>query len=275
MESISLSVPPLTEQVAIASYLDEVTAAIDEQKALLAKKKELLQEQKKALIHKAVTKGLDDSVAMKPSGVDWIGDVPVGWELKRLKDILFERGEKNILKNGQAATDNILSVMKDRGVINYRDKGNVGNKMSEDITNYKVVHVGDLVVNKMNILIGSFGISPEHGALSVVYLVLRNKIGFMNFIGDVFSCKLFQSNLRRIATGILEIREAVDMDKFWQENIPLPPLHEQIAIAKYLDDAAGAFDEQCELIEKKIALLTEMRASVIHEAVTKGIPDAH
>lgn len=269
---VPILVPPLPEQIAIAAYLDKTTALIDKQRALLERKKALLQEHKKALIHEAVTKGLTPGVPMKSSGVSWIGDVPSHWRLQRLKEILYERGEKNVRKSGHPVTDNILSVMKDRGVINYKDKGNVGNKMSDDISVYKVVHSGDLVVNKMNILIGSYGISPEYGALSVVYLVLRVRSGFMPFWGCVFGDKSFQRGLRKIATGILEIREAVNMDLFWQESVPAPPVEEQEKISKYLECINDSFNRKDLLIRRKLDLLASLRASLIHEAVTKGVP---
>lgn len=264
--------PPLPEQIVIAEFLDKSTAFIDQRRALIERKKALLQEHKRALIHEAVTKGLNPGVPMKPSGVDWIGEVPSHWNMRRLKDILYERGEKNIMDDGRAVTDNILSVMKDRGVINYRDKGNVGNKMSDDITGYKVVHKGDLVVNKMNVLIGSFGISLENGALSVVYLVLRNIVGHMPYFGCVFSDKGFQLGLRRIATGILEIREAVNMDLFWQEVVPFPPEAEQVDIAKHLAEIGELISRQDQMLQNKLDLLAHLRSSVIHEAVTKGLP---
>jgi type I restriction enzyme S subunit len=268
----AISLPALPEQIAIAAYLDKATATIDKQRALLERKKALVQQHKKVVIHEAVTKGLNPGVPMKPSGVRWIGDVPAHWTMQRLKDCLYERGEKNAKPNGSPVTDNILSVMKDRGVINYRDKGNVGNKMSDDISGYKLVHAGDLVVNKMNILIGSFGISPEYGALSVVYLVLRSRNSHMPFLGNVFGVKNFQLHLRGIAKGILEIREAVDMDLFWQEQIPNPPFAEQHAIASHISKVSSSLDRQCELIDRKIELLGKLRESTIHEAVTKGIP---
>jgi len=163
--------------------------------------------------------------------------------------------------------------MKDRGVINYRDKGNVGNKMSDDISVYKLVHAGDLVVNKMNILIGSYGISPEYGALSVVYLVLRASKGHMPFWGWLFGDKGFQLGLRKIATGILEIREAVNMDLFWQEVVPMPPISEQKKITDYLRNVVDSINKQEARIQKKLDLMLSLRNSLIHEAVTRAVPE--
>jgi len=109
--------------------------------------------------------------AYKDSGVEWIGEIPVGWEIIPIRAIFQERKERN---NGPK-TDFVLSVTKDRGVIPYDEKGAIGNNKSDDIERYKVVYSNDLVINKMNVIIGSLGLSKYYGALSQVYIILRPK----------------------------------------------------------------------------------------------------
>ena len=187
-----------------------------------------------------------------------------------MKNIFDERVGKNLDKStGEAVTSNILSVMKDVGVINHRDKGNVGNKMAEDITNYKLVHPNDIVVNKMNIMIGSVGISKEFGALSVIYIILITKKGsYAKYYDYFFKMKAFQRSLRRIATGILEIREAVNMTLFMQEAMTVPPYEEQVEIANYLDEKTTKIDEIVKTLDMKIETLKEFRKTLINDVVT-------
>ena len=95
----------------------------------------------------------------------------MGWEIIPIRAIFQERKERN---NGPK-TDFVLSVTKDRGVIPYDEKGAIGNNKSDDIERYKVVYSNDLVINKMNVIIGSLGLSKYYGALSQVYIILRPK----------------------------------------------------------------------------------------------------
>src|SRR5574344_1654237 len=95
----------------------------------------------------------------KDSGELWLGEIPSHWEVKRLKACFTERNERYSRNESLG----ILSVMKGIGVIPYEDKGNVGNNAKEDKTQYKVARKGDLVINSMNVIIGSLGITPKDG----------------------------------------------------------------------------------------------------------------
>lgn len=261
---------PLNEQNKIVNYLDNKTQKIDQELSILEQKIEKYKELKQTLIAHTVLRGLDKNAELKSSEIEWIGDIPKHWDTDRLKNIFNERVGKNLdVKTGEAVTSNILSVMKDIGVINHKDKGNVGNKMSEDITNYKLVYPNDIVVNKMNVMIGSVGISKEFGALSVIYIILiTKKDSYSKYYDYFFKMKAFQRSLRRIATGILEIREAVNMTLFMQEMMTKPPYEEQVAIANYLDEKTSKIDSIVEAIGKKIEALKEFRRTLINDVVT-------
>lgn len=272
LENVLVPNLSLQDQTTIANYLDQHTASIDREVELLERRIELTEEYRQALIYETVTKGLNQDVPMKASGVEWIGDIPSHWEVKRLKELFKERKEKNI-KNDTFKTDNVLSVLKDVGVVLYSEKGNVGNKMSDDITGYKIVKPGDLVLNKMNVTIGSLGISKYYGALSIVYLVLKgiNTINAM-YYQYVFRSRKWQRYLKTMSNGIMDIRESVDMTLFNGQLLLAPPLQEQNAIALYLDQETSKLDQKLELLRKKVELLKEYKQSLIYEAVTGKIP---
>jgi type I restriction enzyme S subunit len=270
LDTIFKALPHKSIQNKLASYLDIQASKIDQELFFLEEKIEKYRELKQTLIAHTILRGLDKNVELKDSEVEWIGDIPKHWGTDRLKNIFNERVGKNLdIKTGEAVTSNILSVMKDIGVINHRDKGNVGNKMSEDITNYKLVYPNDIVVNKMNVMIGSVGISKEFGALSVIYIILiTKKDSYSKYYDYFFKMKAFQKSLRRIATGILEIREAVNMTLFMQEMMTKPPYDEQVAIANYLDEKTSKIDSIVEAIGKKIEVLKEFRKTLINDVVT-------
>lgn len=264
-----LFLPDKETQTQIANFLDKKTSQIDKKIKILQEKISSYEELKKSLINETVCRGLNKNVELKDSEIEWIGDIPKHWNVRRIKNIFTERSEKNLKLGGEPITDNILSVMKDIGVINHRDKGNVGNKMSEDITGYKIVHPKDIVVNKMNVIIGSVGISKEYGALSVIYIILKTKPeSIPEFYNYVFRSKYFQKYLRTIATGILEIREAVNSTLFKHQGLPNPPKEEQIQIANHLDEKTTKIDTIVSKIKDQIKTLKEFRKTLINDVVT-------
>lgn len=210
--------------------------------------------------------------AYKDSGLPWLGRVPGHWDVKRLGALLRERGEKN--ERGQV-TD-VLSLMRERGVIPYGEKGRVGNKKSDNITRYKIVRPDDVVVNCMNVIIGSVGISRYTGCLSPVYYVLTRRFeeDNPNYLNAYFQTKSFQLSLVRIGNGILSHRMRIPMELLKCELFPRPPAAEQAAIVRFLDHATHRMDKTIRAKRKTITLLNEQKQAIIHRAVTRGIaPD--
>ncbi len=205
----------------------------------------------------------------KESGLPWLGQVPGHWEVKRLGSVLRERGETNERKQ----VTQVLSVMKDVGVIRYEDKGNIGNKKSDDIGRYKIVRQDDIVVNCMNVIIGSVGRSRHVGCLSPVYYVLarRSETNNPRYLAAVFATKPFQLSLVRIGNGILSHRMRIPMELLKSEPFPLPPAAEQAAIVRFLDWANGRLERAIRAKRKVTALLGEQKQAIIHRAVTRGL----
>ncbi len=209
--------------------------------------------------------GVDFNAEAQRRRDEWFGDVPSDWDIGKMRSVVSERREK--FNRDEELI--ILSLLKDVGIIPYSEKGDVGNKSKEDHSQYKVARKSDLVINSMNVIIGSVGISPYDGYISPAYysFVPRENV-CMGFIGYLCSTRRFQKAVRCYAKGIMEIRLRVSSYDFLSMPIPLPSLSEQKAIVKYLDAETGRIDKAIAAEEKMIALLQERREIVINEAVS-------
>ena len=208
--------------------------------------------------------GIDFNAEAQRRRDEWFGDVPSDWDIGKMRSVVSERREK--FNRDEELI--ILSLLKDVGIIPYSEKGDVGNKSKEDHSQYKVARKGDLVINSMNVIIGSVGISPYDGYISPAYysFVPRENV-CMGFIGYLCSTRRFQKAVRCYAKGIMEIRLRVSSYDFLSMPIPLPSLSEQKVIVEYLDAETGRIDKAIAAEEKMIALLQERREIVINEAV--------
>ena len=207
---------------------------------------------------------------MKDSGIEWIGEIPEGWEIKRLGAILQERNEVN----NPIQTTSILSLTNNRGVIPYSEKGNQGNKAKDDLTGYKIAHIGDIVLNSMNVIIGSVGLSNYYGAVSPVYYMLfpRNNIETnIQYYNYLFQTTAFQQSLRGYGNGILEIRMRIQMQKLKTVLLPVPTFLEQSNITVYLDASLSKLNILLSKTRSSIEEYKKLKQAVITHAVTKGV----
>lgn len=206
--------------------------------------------------------------AMKDSGIPWIGMIPEDWNLSRLQWCLEEIKEKN----DPIKTTNVLSLTNKLGVIPYEEKGNQGNKAKEDYSQYGLAFENTLVINSMNVLIGSVGISKYYGCVSPVYYVYKNTDkADLRFINYLFQNNGFQKELRKYANGILEIRMRISSHDMLRRIIPLPDLTEQKRIADRIDTECARIDVVMEQTRASIEEYKKLKQSIITEAVTKGI----
>lgn len=215
---------------------------------------------------------------MKNSGIKWIGDIPNTWKLEKIKYSLKERIEKNVpIKSKQ-----ILSLTAKQGVVLYENKIGAGNKPKEDFTAYKIARPNDIVMNSMNILSGSVGLSSYFGCVSPVYYMLYSEGEYdIRYFYYIFKTNVFQKSLFGLGNGILikesekgtfnTIRMRIPMDKFGNLFIPIASVKEQQNIANYLDNKCPEIDNLTADIEKQISLLEDYKKSIITEAVTKGL----
>jgi len=194
-----------------------------------------------------------------------MGKIPEHWDMVPLRGVLEERREYNT----GPKTENILSVVKDVGVINYDDRKASGNKKSDNIEQYKIIHKGDIVLNRMNVIIGSVGIAKEFGAASIEYYVLYSKenSSYTQFYAQIFSSRAFQTNLGRLGSGILGHRLRIPFQVLKKERLPKPPIHEQYQISAFLDRETARIDTLIEKKQLQIELLQQKRDALVHEII--------
>ena len=157
--NVGIVIPPPTEQAAIVRFLDWATGKLE--RAIRAKRKviALLGEQKQAIIHRAVTRGLDPEVPLKSSGIPWLGDIPQHWEVRRAKYIFREVDQRS-----RDGSEELLSVSHLTGVTP-RSHKNITMFKAASYAGHKLCRPGDLVVNTMWAWMGALGVSTHEGII--------------------------------------------------------------------------------------------------------------
>ena len=263
--ALRIPTPPAAEQDSIARFLDWATAKIDG--AIAAKEKviALLSEQKKAIVHRAITRGLDSSAALKPSGVPWLGDIPKHWDTKRIKSIVAHIVEQTFsMKSNDVyvALEHIESWT-----------GKMQRKTGAElfVGQVKRFMPDDVLFGKLRPYLAKIARPQEQGVCVSELLVLRARAKWLRpdyleyflrskrFI-DLCSSSTFGAKMPRTEWGFIG-----------GQILPLPPLAEQIAIVKYLDDKTVKIAAAAECARREIALLREYRARLIADAVTGKI----
>ncbi len=268
LNRIRIPVPPCQEQTQIANFLDRKTEQIDELIRIKERQIELLQEQRTALINQVVTKGLNPNVEMKPSGVEWIGEIPVHWEVRRNKRIFHERDDRS-----ETGEEELLTVSHITGISPRAEKKNVGMFLAETMEGYKHCSVGNLVINTMWAYMGALGVSSFDGIVSPSYNVYKLKSSeyVPKYYDYLYRTPNHIKEIIRWSKGIWHSRWRLYPDAFFSMSAITPPFSEQTKIVGFLDRKNKQIDELIIAEQRKIELLKEYRQSLISEAVTGKI----
>ena len=265
------------EQEHIADYLDskcsQIDAIIEKQQAIIEK----LKEYKLSVITEVVTKGLNANAEMKDSGVEWLGKYPAHWQYLSFKNVLLERNEKNI----PVKTEERLSLSIDKGVTLYAEKTTNLDRFKDDVSQYKLAHEGDLVLNSMNMIVGAVGVSEYFGCVSPAYYTYYDTEEdhiTTKYCEYLLRCKTMRKVLYSLGKGIMSIdrgddkintcRLKVSRNDLRALKIPVPPVEEQRDIVKYLFHKEQIIDKSISDREYAIAKLQEYKKSLIYEVVT-------
>ena len=273
MGGTAVALPPLPEQAAIVRYLDHADRRI--RRYIRAKQKliTLLEEQKQALIHQAVIRGLDPNVRLKPSGVEWLGDVPEHWEVRRLKYAVSFTGGGTPSKAAATFWSGHIPWVSPKDMTRAQL-----NDTADHITNDAVAASATSIVAPGAVLIVvrsgilrrtiPVAINTVPMALNQDMKALRPKDGIAK---SEYLLVLIQGNesfLLREWTKHGATVESIEHGFLANSRVPLPPLPEQAAIVRFLDEAAANIDDTINRSRRQIELLSEYRTRLIADVVT-------
>jgi len=278
LNQVPFSIPKnYQEQTAIAAFLDCKTAEIDR---LIADKKrliELYEEEKTAIINQAVTKGLNPDVKMKDSGIEWIGEIPEYWEVKRLKYVVSKVGS-GVTPTGGATVyqSSGIPLLRSQNIhfegIKLNDVAYISEEIHEKMSNSKVLE-GDVLLNITGASIGrTYFAEKSLGEANVnqhVCILRPNEHIISCFFHLLLRSNIGQEQMRRDQTG--SGREGLNFEMIKNFYIVLFDLSEQHSIITYLESECSRINAKVEKTKKLIALLTEYRTTLISEVVTGKI----
>jgi type I restriction enzyme S subunit len=269
-------VPPLGEQTAIVRYLDYIERRV--RRYIRAKQRliELLEEQNQAIIHRAVTRGLDPKVPLKPSGTEWLGDVPEHWEVRRLRATTQMR-VSNVDKHTKEEETPVR-------LCNYVDVYNndyISQKIdfmratatSEEIERFRLA-CGDVLITKDSEMWDDIGVpalvtQPANDLISGYHLALLRP-----FTGVLDGRYLFRALQSRAVAYQFHVgakgvtRYGLSHDDIESVWLPLPPFPEQLAIVEYVDKANAGIDTAVDRARRQIGLVREYRTRLVADVVT-------
>jgi type I restriction enzyme, S subunit len=274
VRSFSTPLPPLDAQEEIIAFLDRETTRIDR---LIAKKRrliELLREKRQAVISHAVTKGLHPNAPMKDSGIEWLGEIPAHWEVKRLKHIspsqtvgivvnpsTFVADEGPAFIYGSDVREGWIAADQARRI---SLQGNQENCKS-------ILRSGDLVTVRVGYP-GLTAVVPESldGANCASIMITRRSTKFVSeWLAYAFNSRLGRHQVRRVQYGAAQ--EQFNISHAVEFCFPVPPRADQQAIVDYLDNRTKSLEHSISLADNVIAKLEERRAALIAAAVTGKI----
>ncbi|WP_233881909.1 restriction endonuclease subunit S [Tenacibaculum piscium] len=277
-KNIYFLLPPLSEQTKIAEFLDDKTKKIDEAIAIKTQQINLLKERKQILIHKAVTRGLDTNVKLKNSGVEWIGEIPVHWEVKKVRYVF------NLGKGLTITKENL----RDKGIfcVNYGEiHSKYGFELDTNIHKLKCVNEDYLSSNSSALISNGdfiFADTSEdiEGSGNFTYLKSDNKIfaGYhtviakpkfqieSRFFAYIFESESFRNQIRTKVKGVKVY--SITQSILKQPYVWFPSKEEQKEIVDYLDLGTKKIATAIGLKSEEIEKLKEYKSSLINSVVT-------
>lgn len=268
LRNFGVSIPPLAEQEAIAAWLDEKCGEIDAAVAKVDREIELIDELKQSEISRVVTRGLNPNASLRPSGIDWIGNIPSHWEIAPVKYSfnLFAgatpKTEKAIYWDGEIIWITPADYKTDDHYISKGRKNITKEGLASCAT--EIVPINSLIFSKRapigTVSLAKTPLCTNQGCISCVPKSATNS----NFF--YYSCRIATKEFEMLGSGATFLE--ISSSNFANFKMPLPPLTEQQAIADYLDKKCAEIDGLKAKLSKKRETLKELRQSIISEVVT-------
>ena len=256
--------PPYSEQEAIAAYLDKECEKIGRKIELLERIADAYSRLRRSLINRAVTRGLDPNVSLKPSGNNWIGDIPQHWGYERVEKYFHN----NTSYNKDFQYKHAFKFFK--GTIIHKDETFEEDEYQDTYEKYTIVEPNDIIINGLNLNYDlksmRVGKVTENGIITSAYIVLRP---YNNVCSDFFNYLFKAFDYRKFFHGMGKgIRLTLSFNELRYFEIPVPPIDEQKKIAAYLDEKCAKIDVILEKINTEVERLKELKRSLINEVVT-------
>lgn len=279
LRDIDVLLPPLSEQDAIVRYLDSATSEIDKAMAMQQKMIDLLNERKQIIIQNAVTKGLDENVEMKESGVEWIGKIPKHWEVLNFRHLI--KILTDFTANGSfgdlASNVKYLDIKDYARLVRLTDlrnnfdeeKGVWVNKSSYEYLAKSELHGGELLIANVGAYSGLPWIMPNvsfRTTLAPNMFMLKLQDVITEYIYYLLSSSMYFAHLQKVASATAQPK--LNKNNIRELNIVLPPKSEQQQIVTYLDSEMQRFDSALTNCQRQITLLQERKQIIINEVVT-------
>ena len=282
LSSLIFDLPSLLEQQAIANYLDSATAKIDTLIEKQIKLIALLKEKRQAVISTAVTRGLDSTVTMKDSGIEWLGEIPKGWSTPKLK--LFITTTKGFAFKADNFVEQGIPVVKMSEI----KKGTIKESSVFLPKEFQLTHKQvllrhkDIIVSTVgsapevkNSAVGQIGIVPEahDGSLlnqNTVIFSPNGKLVSNDYLPYILKSQAYREHLDLHAHGTAN-QASLNLTDMLKFVFPLPPILEQEDIVKYIDNKTLKIDTLITKATRAIELLKEKRTALISSAVTGKI----
>ena len=273
--NLPLLYPSIVEQKAIATYLDKATAKIDEAIAQQQKMIDLLNERKQIIINNAVTKGLNPDAPMKDSGVDWIGEIPEHWEIKKLKHVCQAFGRigfrgystTDLVDEGEGCITLSPSNMRD-GKMQYGRCTYLSWEKYEESPEIKVFN-GDILFVKTGSTYGKSSIVedlPLEATINPQLLVFKNFTCNNMFLANVLQSTAIKTQVEISVIG--GTIPTISQQKILNYVFPFPTEDEQYAIVEYVESKSAPINSAIKAAEKQISLLQERKQIIINDVVT-------
>lgn len=266
--ALDVVIPPREEQDQIVRFLDWKVSEINRLINIKRKEIERLEELKQTAIAQTVRKSFVDNTHVS-SGVEWIGEIPKHWSVKKIKTLFSLRDERNYKPLNEV---NLISLYTKLGVVQNKDVNYASGNHARTADGYKIVYKNDIIVNIILCWMGAIGMSNYNGVTSPAYdIYIPHKGICSKYFHYLFRTKRFSGECYKAGKGIMAMRWRTYSPQFKNIEVPVPPEIEQIQIADYLDELCAKFDDSIQLINQEIERLREFKTRLISDVVTGKI----
>lgn len=263
LKDINILLPSIKEQELISNYLDTKCSEIDSLISLQEQMISDLVNYRKSIITEAVTKGLNRNVKIINSGIEWIGEIPEGWKVIRIKWLLNERKERSV-----TGSEEPLSMSQKYGLIPTKDMDSIPN-MASSFIGAKITYPGDIVFNKLKAHLGVFSVSQYYGLVSPDYAVYYpTALSDAKYLEYLFKTSIYINEFKKRSSGVGAGLTRLYTSDLFDIHAICPPISIQKEIAQYIDAKTSQIDSLISIKQAKIQDLKDYKKSIIFEYVT-------